>query len=297
MKEGIYVVSVGAGKNQTPLIQRLQERGYIVISFDKDENAPGKQLSHIFNNISSWDYEKAIQWLDTIECKIRGILCFSYGKALVTQQKIINHYNLNCKINNSFIDIMADKSYQRKILCKLGLSTLKEYNSFSDIANNIEHTSFIIKDKIGGSSKNILLIQKSNFDKKRLEDNVKNDYIIQEFLNGKEYRIISLVQNKTIHFLSIMERTNINNSFFTGRLRPENNCNKDIISYLEMVIDKFKIIDSAIKVDIIKETNRIEIIEIDFGIPGDYFETTISKSCYNYNYIDNYINLMIGLPL
>ena len=43
--------------------------------------------------------------------------------------------------------------------------------------------------------------------------------------------------------------------------------------------------------------NRIEILEIDFGIGGDYFETIISPKCYSYDFIDNYINLMLGLPV
>ena len=51
--EDAYVISVGAGKNQIPLVQRLVERGYIVVAFDKNKSTPGKQLSHIFNTIST----------------------------------------------------------------------------------------------------------------------------------------------------------------------------------------------------------------------------------------------------
>ena len=88
-----FVVSVGAGKNQLPLIKRLVERGYNVISFDKNINAPGKHLSYIFNNISTCDYNNSVQWIDSLKLNVEGVLCFSYGKALVTQQKIIEHFN------------------------------------------------------------------------------------------------------------------------------------------------------------------------------------------------------------
>lgn len=51
------------------------------------------------------------------------------------------------------------------------------------------------------------------------------------------------------------------------------------------------------KIDLIKDKQRNEIIELDFGIPGDYFETYISKYFYNYDYVGNYINFILGLPV
>ena len=148
MEEDVYVISVGAGKNQIPLIQRLVERGYIVVAFDKNKNASGKQLSPIFNNISTWDYESAIQWLSSLKIKFRGALCFSYGRALVTQQKIIDFFDLEGKLGENFVNIMADKGYQRRILCELGLSTLKEFYSYNDIAGDVGHKFIVFNYRI-----------------------------------------------------------------------------------------------------------------------------------------------------
>ena len=164
MKDKKYVISVGAGKNQVCLIKRLVERGYNVISFDKNINSPGKKLSYMFNNISTWHYGNAIQWLDSLKLNFKGALCFSYGKALISQQKIIDHYSMNCKINNSFINIMEDKSFQRKILRNFNLSTIKEYNNYCNVIHNEEYKNFIIKDKMGGSSNNIFLVENKCYD-------------------------------------------------------------------------------------------------------------------------------------
>lgn len=297
MKEKKYVISIGAGNNQVPLIKRLVERGYNVISFDKNINAPGKQLSNIFNNISTWDCGNAIRWLDSLKLTFEGALCFSYGKALISQQKIIDYYNMNCKINNSFINVMGDKSFQRKILSDFSLSTIKEYDNFCNVIQNEEHKCFIIKDKMGVSSNNIFLVENECYDNEIVEKLSKNGYIIQEYLDGIEYRIISLVNDRKIKFISVMERNNLINTFFTGRLNPKSSYDKEIVFLIEKVIEKFDIIDTVLKIDIIEGENRIEILEIDFGIGGDYFETIISPKCYNYNFIDNYINLMLGLPV
>jgi len=292
-----YVISVGAGKNQVPLIRRLVERGYLVIAFDKDENAPGKQLCYMFKNISTWDYIAAISWLESLKLKFEGALSFSYGKALVTQQKIIDYFNLKCKLGDHFINIMADKSHQRRVLKKHGLSTLMEYNSYRDIKKDFEEKSFVLKDNMGGSSSNILLLHNNQYDKDIFDKITKRDYIIQEFLDGKEYRVVGLIKDKKIMFYSVMERTSMKGTFFTGRLRPEKNHKKRIFSLFEDVIDKLNIVDSGIKIDLIIEEDRTEILEIDFGIPGDYFDVVLSKDSYNYNYMDNYINLLLGLPV
>lgn len=291
----MYVISIGAGKNQVPLIKRLVARGYNVVSFDKDINAPGKSLSYIFSDISTWDYSSAIQWLDSLELRFKACLCFSYGIALISQQKIIEHYNLECQIKDSFINIMADKSIQRKTLNNFKLSTLKENDN---VIYSKDNRYFIVKDKIGGSSNKVFLIENRDNGHEIIGEYLKNDnYIIQEYLEGIEYRGVVIVKDRTIRFISIMEKDNLQDTFFTGRLAPKINHDEEIVFLIERVIQRFEVIDSVIKIDIIKEKDRLEILEIDFGICGDYFETLISNKCYNYDFIDNYINLMIGLPV
>ena len=292
-----YVISVGAGKNQLPLIKRLIERGYRVISFDRDIDAPGKAISHMFKDISTWDYEQAIQWLETLNVQFKGVLCFSYGRALVSQQRIIDYFSMDGKVIKNIVNIMIDKSLLRKFLKTYNLTTLLEYESYNNAILSYKYGKFVIKDKTGGSSRNIYVIDTNrdyNFFIKKMGS---NSYILQEYLEGTEYRVVVLIKNQGIKFISILKRDNWEETFFTGRLEPQNYYNKDILNLTEQIIEKFKIEDSALKIDIIKDGNRIEILEIDFGIGGDYFETIIAPICYGYNFIDNYISLMLGLPV
>ncbi len=298
MEKQRCVVSVGAGKNQVPLIKRLVERGYNVISFDKDINAPGRQLSFIFNNISTWDYESSVQWLDSLGARYKGILCFSCGYALVTQLSLINHYRLRGEIKKDYLKINMNKELLRYYLRKFRFTNLTEFNfqEYSYLHMSKKDSKYVIKRKNGVCSEHIQIIDIKKLHSNMIKTNDTN-YIIQEYIDGVEYRVISLIQDKKIKFVSIMGRESLANTFFTGRLNPKGDYNNKIVILVEKVIQKFGIIDSALKIDIIEDKNRIEILEIDFGIGGDYFETVISPKCYNYNYIDNYINLMLGLPV
>lgn len=291
-----YVVSVGAGKNQLPLIKELINRNFKVISFDKNESAIGKKYSYRFNNISTWDYENAIKWLESQQLQYSGILCFSYGKAIITQQQLIKHFNLNCEINEDFLSIMEDKHKLRKILYKYGMSCIKE-DYLANVNNVLIEGKYIIKDKFGDSSKNIFLISKNE-----LKTFVKNnmfikDFIVQEFVEGIDYRIISIIQDNKVRFFSLLERESLLNTFFTSRLIPINKFDVNFYDIVNDLNNILKIKDGLLKVDLVDDGSKKEILEIDFGIGGDYFETVISPKCYNYNYIDNYINLMLGLPV
>ena len=196
-----FVVSVGAGKNQLPLINRLVERNYKVIGFDKNINAPGRNLCYMFNNISTWDWQQAIDWLDSIKLPYKSIMCFSYGKALVTQQKLINYYNLNCKLGEKYISLMEDKSIMRDMLNKFDLSTLKEFENINEICLLNQKGHYLIKDKIGGSSNNIFLIDMKKNKPDLIKQFIGNEYLIQEYIDGKESRIICLVEDSKINFL------------------------------------------------------------------------------------------------
>lgn len=291
-----YVISIGAGKNQLPLINKLVQNDYKVIGFDKNINAVGKKMCYKFNNISTWDYKAAISWLDSLDKKYEGVFCFSCGNALITQQKIISYYNLNCQINNDYINIIGDKAYLRKLLRRFKISNLMEVNKINDVDLLDTKKTLLIKDKSGIASNDISIV-KNIISKESLDKILDDNYIVQEYIEGDEYRLIGLIQNFNINFIAVMKRENLKETFFTSRLLPMNNYDKQIESLLRTVISKFKIKDSVIKVDLIKNNYRMEILEIDFGIGGDYFESFISPLCYNYNFIDNYINLMLGFSV
>lgn len=294
-----YVISVGAGRNQVPLIKNLLKRGYRVVAFDKDEHAPGRRYCTYFNNISTWDYEKAIEWLDSLCIKYEGAGCFSYGNAVVTQQKIIKHYGLPASIPSTLYEIFIDKRCLRKILKDKGLSNLKEYDftTVNDMDNIQYDKTYIVKDNLGGSSKNIFKIKGSELSPLIKSYNLEFKYIIQEYLEGDEYRVVAIIQNKKVKFYALLQRENFYDTLFVGRYTPVFDYNKSFITLVYKVIDTFELVDTLIKIDLIANNKTLEILEIDFSIPGDYFDIIIAPRCYNYNFIDNYINLILGLEV
>ncbi len=289
-----YVISVGAGDNQLPLIKRLAEQGYKVIAFDKNENAPSKPYCWKFKPISTWDAEKAIIWLESLAVEFIGALCFSCGKAVETQQEIITHFNLKGRLPRSFIRLCSNKLYLRQELQRLRLSTLTEYQAreVKDYTS-LKASNYIVKECTGIASNNVFLIDKVEL-LAFLNNNIdKNCFLVQEYLTGDEFRVIAIIQNGKQRFIGALKRQNLIGTFFAGRYVPII-VEKWAEKLLRDLIISFSIRDAVLKIDLIRKGGKTEILEINPEIPGDYFETIIAPSLYGYSFIDNYIKLFTG---
>lgn len=288
------IISVGTGVNQLPLIKEIKNRGFNVIGFDLNEDSIGKKYCDFFKKISTWNYSDAIKWLEDLGLPYLGVGCFSYGNALVTQQKIANYFDLPGKLPEELVKL-NNKVYLRKMLKTNHLSTINEKVFKDNCDFQVERNRlYIIKPLVGVSSSDIKLY------KNKIEGNNKyNDgYILQEYISGQEFRVSLIVQDAKIKFYKLLNKENLPTTFFTSRfLRVNIEEYKEIEMFLKKLIEIFNIKNTILKIDLIKNEQRNEIIELDFGIPGDYFETYISKYFYNYDYIGNYINFILGLPV
>ncbi|MDQ0206934.1 ATP-grasp domain-containing protein [Alkalicoccobacillus murimartini] len=285
-----FVISVGAGLNQVPFIERLVKKGYKVIAFDLDQDAPGKKLCYAFKAISTWNYDEAIQWLVDLGLKYIGVGSFSYGKALVTEKKIANYFNLLGELGTDTYSINLNKNEQQKKLFEFGFNKYKSYLPH-EIESLEEINSFIVKPLVGGSSEGIQLLSKQQL----LDSNIDvHEVVIEPFLEGEELRVSSIIQNGSTKATFVMKRENLKDTFCIGRQQPADEYNANINKLINRLISTFSIRNSALKLDIIATTEGLEIVEIDFGIAGDRFETHLSWDFFEYNYIDNYINLIVG---
>lgn len=293
-----YVVSVGAGANQVPFIKRLKQRGFHVIGFDLDSNAPGAGLCTYFNNISTWDYDSAFSWISSLSIHISGVGSYSYGNALVTQQFLLDKFDLPGKVPSEISFLNSDKHQMKTRLQKLGLSPMDEFylDEFSASFCLSEHKTYLVKPVLGGSSRDIRVVTLSEMSKLSKEVAPKS-FLVQEYITGSEFRLAALIQQSEVQFVSLMSKENVKGTFLTGRLQPVYNIPSWATELLSSLIQNFKLVDCPIKIDLILENNRPAILEIDFGIPGDFFEEFFAPVNYGYSFTDNYIDLIIGNPV
>lgn len=105
------VISIGAGPNQLPLITRAKEMGFSVIAVDRDKTAPGFDFSDVNLVSSTHDPKAVISALEeiSVECRVRGVLARSTGKALHTAAAVAKKFDVP-GIDNRTARISTEKS-------------------------------------------------------------------------------------------------------------------------------------------------------------------------------------------
>jgi predicted ATP-grasp superfamily ATP-dependent carboligase len=202
-----YFISVGAGQGQLPLIEEIKRFGYKVISIDKNNDAPGRWISDIFLNISTYDSQKIIKYLESSSVKIAGILTRATGEPVLTVAKIAQKFHLKS------LDITNATLFTNKFLL---ISALNKYDvpspkmlSKSDL-NNIDYPVFVKPSKTVLSH----AAMKICFNKKELYEAIKQagdisetkDVNIEEYLTGRDVVSIDfIVDGQIVHIATIGE--------------------------------------------------------------------------------------------
>lgn len=279
-----YVISVGAGKNQLPIIKRLKEKGYQVLAFDRDENAIGKKYCDIYAAISTWDYEKAYEWIKTLNLSINGIVALTCSKATYTQHYLIEKLNLKNGIPTDIVKISLDK---QQMLNKLGLSfNISEETLLS------RYSHYMIKSKVGMASSGIKKVSSQQLIEmlEQGEINLEEDYI-EPFFAGEERRAIVIIENKQIKVYSIISKENYKKTVFTEKLTPifDREEYENFKPHIRKVLKKLELDHCVLKIDYINTNGNINILEVDFDVPGDYFETVMSHQIFGYDYLEHYL--------
>ena len=264
-------VSVGAGRHQVPVIEHLKRQGHRVAAFDLDAAAPGLALADHAATISTWDAPGAIAWLAAQKLEPDAIVCFSYGKALETQQALIRHWGLPGAVPCELSELSGDKRKLRTHLHRMGWGPAPVTGP-DDVARVEASDLYIVKDRIGGSSRNVRQVSGRQLRSEAHEINWDR-LVVEPWLEGDEYRIAAVVQDRRPIVANRLRRTPLAGTFLTGRL-----CSEPLTTSLETrLLDRLiqahpDFHEGVVKIDSIAGT----VVEIDFGIAGDLLESHMS---------------------
>ncbi|NRD74823.1 hypothetical protein HQQ94_16675 [Shewanella sp. VB17] len=205
--ENDYILSVGAGKNQLPLIKAIKKYGYKVISCDKNPEAEGKSISNIFLNISSHEPENIIIELGLLNVKPKAVLTRSTGIPVVTCAIIADSFNLSAldiatskllihknkfTTNNNKLNIPSPK-----LFCKEHLQDISFPVFIKPAYTVVSHAAMSVCHKFDDLAPAIASAKAVSTD---------GSVNIEEYLIGNDIASIDFVQNKKIqHLVSIGE--------------------------------------------------------------------------------------------
>jgi|688.fasta_scaffold348024_2 glutathione synthase/RimK-type ligase-like ATP-grasp enzyme len=163
--------------------------------------------------------------------------------------------------------------------------SIKTYNLNSIKKKNLKQINYplIAKPKVGHGGNGIVKIE--NFENLKFYlINYKNEYIVEDFIDGSNHGIFTLIKNQKIIFLFFDTEQRFLNPYTVSSTTSNcdiiNNIKKKIKKKISRIVKKLKLKDGILHCQIIfnKQKKKFYIIEVTRRIPGDNYLRFIKYS-------------------
>lgn len=300
-----YILSLGAGKNQLPFLEAIKILGYKIIAIDKDSKAIGFSLADLKIIESITEYRKIYSILvhTFLDAPIVAIGCRSYGKARIAAAYLAE----KLKVIDSSLETIKkfyNKYYLKKILSEnkvpIPLQVLFNKNQ-KNIQNLSLNYPIVAKPVKGFSKKGIQLIQ----NKKELlsfSSLWEEEYVLEEYIDGKEFTVLGFVQNGVFHLVSVSEKITTSTAPFLELAHILPSSQPELIGEIRLhcqrIASIMKLNNSPLVAEFKSNSKKnLFLIEVVPEIGGEYLADWLVLKHYNYNFFEDYVRLITGEKL
>nr|WP_315023252.1 ATP-grasp domain-containing protein [uncultured Aminipila sp.] len=258
-----------------------------------------KNIDHLIRITKESDKDIALQIIENcMQEKIDGVLAGHVGlvplAAMIADMLELPSFGTNAAYECAY------KNLSRKRMEKEGFfkHSYYEINSIQDILNIHEELKYplIIKPIDGFSSINVqkvdnyneLLLAYSKHTENRkylpLSKEFSETVLIESYFTGKEYSVESIVENGTVHIITITDKQKDPDAPFveSGHIIPAftltNNQEDKVKEFVRKMHKIFNVQNGLTHTEVIVNHNEIDLIEINPRLGGGYIGEVLGKA-------------------
>ena len=296
---------IGAGALQVPLIKRIKERGYEVVVVSPDQSEPGFFYADfsVITDVKSQEYILKIAQ----KMEIDGVVTDQTDLAVRTVAYVSENLRLP-SIGYEKSLLFTDKVLMRKKCEELNLNPIP-YKIVNYVDEAIQFLKLlnkpaIIKPADSQASKGVHKIENEedlilNFDdaKKYSRD---GNVIVEQYINGLELLVDSMVVNNEVKVLTIGEYTpflekDVFSSHKTIFPSPCSDSVKEkIIEFNNRLIHAFELNNSRTHAEYLYDGEKVFLVEIAARGGGVFISSDAVKYCAGINNEDFLIDIALG---
>ncbi|TGK13012.1 ATP-grasp domain-containing protein [Leptospira fletcheri] len=323
MKMKGYFLSVGAGRNQLPLIRACRDLGLEVISVDRDDRAPGFALSNLKIIESTNEYRKIHKLVseNPLPIPVLGVGTRSYGKATYTTAYLAEKLKLRYASTDS-ISLFSDKRILKSVASGKGIRVPNEI-PFSELKAKEKSFPFpwILKPSQGSGKQGIQLLH-SNSDverflstlnttkKKKSKTSPKapspksvpeEKWVLEEFILGTECTVLGLVSDTEFHLVSLtLKETSDFPPFLEAAHRlpfPKKELTGEVLMLCRSLVKATGLKNCPFVAEFkIDPSGEPVLIEAAPEVGGEYLADVLIPEYSGYDYFANLVKLLVGEP-
>jgi carbamoyl-phosphate synthase large subunit len=299
------VLVLGASEMQLPIIMRAKELGCYVIVADYNPNASGFQYADEKLFVST--NEVSVLLKHSKEKKIDGVLTTSdfpvNSVAYISKEMGLNAMSIEVA------DICTNKYKQRQILKKNNINVpfFKLCECIEDL-NDLIHFPYIVKPIDSSASRGVKMVTDKSMLQKAYEDALnfsqRKKVIVEEFIDGREFSVETLTQNRQTYIINITEKLTRGKNI--GYFVEDTHIEPADISLLEKDLICNVVLNSVASIGLNNCPSHTEVklndkgcfvIEIACRLGGDYITSDLVPLSTGIDMLENLIKLSLGLKV
>ncbi|MFU1993386.1 ATP-grasp domain-containing protein [Priestia megaterium] len=298
------ILIIGAGFLQSFVIKKAREMGYYTIAIDKNPESIGFKYAHTHKAIDIVNIEECLRYAR--EMKIDGVMTAATDYGVLSTAYIAQEMDLP-GLDYKSAKVVKNKYMVRRMLFKNKVDDLSQYYEISNLnelkkINSTMQFPVMIKPCDGSGSKGVQRVD-SILDLEEASNNaikasLTGKVLIEDFIEGKEYGVESLVYDGEIYVLGIIKKSMTSPPDYAelGHSMPAKlEIEKRIKEIVKTAISVLGINFGAVNMDIlITKDNRISIIDIGARMGGNLIGSHIIPKSTGIDYIGSLIKACIG---
>lgn len=299
------ILVIGAGEMQVPVINKVNQLGFLSIVVDINPFAPGFKYALKKEIISTDDYNGILRIAN--KYSIDGVVTTSdYPVNIVA--KLSKELSLS-SMSEEVANICTNKFLQRKVLKEAGLNVpfFQQGNNIDDI-NGLYNFPLVIKPVDSSASRGVKKVNSKNelidqFDE-ALSFSKSKSVLVEEFLEGREFSVETLTQNYITEIIAITEKLLVGTEygFFVEdtHIEPARISSSERILIEDAVLKAIRVVglnNCPSHTEVIINNNGAYIVEIACRLGGDYITSDLVPLTTGVDMLANLIRLSLGEDL
>ncbi|MEW6526626.1 MAG: ATP-grasp domain-containing protein [Spirochaetota bacterium] len=296
----MFIVSIGAGKNQIPLIKASKELGYTIIGIDKNPLAEGFQYCDIKVIESIYNYHDIYLLLkdQLVFDDIAAIVSRSYGQAIKTVAYLCQQFRLPY-IDFNTVDDLTDKSRFRTIAAIHNIPVPHGFIIHKKGLHTLNKLPFpcIVKPPKGHAKQSVKLVDSYHELCTYIKSIKQDTVIIEEYINGDEIIVLGFVHNRTFYIYDISDKILNAKPYFVDRMHVLPSQYYTMYNELQKlgqkIADAFALHTTPLLMECIICNNSIYLIEAACEFGGEYLADYAIPSRLKSNIFKSFLQAII----
>lgn len=273
------ILIIGAGFLQTFVIKKAKEIGYYTIAIDKNPNSVGFNYADEHKVVDIVDQEACLEYAKTKE--IDGVITAATDYGVLSAAYISKKMNLP-GLNYNVAKVIKNKYKVRRRFHEKNVDDISQYYEISNVDElnalyDSIHFPVMVKPCDGSGSKAAKRVNSKAEMESACYEAIKASLIgralIEDFIEGKEYGVESLVYNGKIHVLGVMGKNMTSPPDYAelGHCIPSQlSIEEKVKEVVKKAIQSLGINFGAVNMDVlVTRDNRICIVDVGARMGGN----------------------------